>query len=80
MSRNFISEQEEHLNEMARGLSKNKPGYDSTSASLSKISQQKMKNLSAARLEKIVSQGAGVRSRKQKHFESNPHMQNLFEL
>ena len=50
-----------------------KPSYDSTSASLSKISESKIKNLSGARIEKILA-GAGNRSRKLKHFESNPHM------
>ena len=51
-----------------------KPSYDSTSASLSKISESKINNLSGARIEKILAGGAGNRSRKLKHFESNPHM------
>ena len=51
-----------------------KPNYDSTLASLSKISESKINNLSGARIEKILAGGAGNRSRKLKHFESNPHM------
>jgi len=74
MSRNFILEQEENLNEIQRGLRNLKPSYDSTSASLTKINEPKINNLSGARIDKILAGGAGNRSRKLKHFESNPHM------
>ena len=79
-SRQLLPDSDEQLNELKRGLRNLKPNYDSTSASLPKISYQHRNNLSAARLEKSSEVDPKLRSRKAKHLESNPQLANLFEL